>query len=113
MVGYVSTDYGNRAAAEVEQDVKTYNAWASSYAVEGIFFDEVKDGISATYQAYSDYVKELWPSPEVDVSRIVDSRKLSLNFNQIILNPGTSVGKDLFAFGTQVVTYESPYAGYR
>lgn len=42
-VGYVPTDYGNRAIDDVIRDVQTYAGWAlngTGIAMQGIFFDE-------------------------------------------------------------------------
>lgn len=73
LVGYVSTNYANRALADVEADTNTYNNWPAPYNLDGIFFDEV-NGTSdhlAAYTSYASHARSLtWHSTSF-VSRLV------------------------------------------
>ena len=57
VIGYISTQYGDRDESAVQTDISTYANWGSSYAVHGIFFDEVKDGLLEKYTGYTGAVK--------------------------------------------------------
>ena len=56
VIGYVSTNYGNRSAALVQADVDQY---ASLYAVDGIFVDEMSNLAAdvAYYASLYSYIK--------------------------------------------------------
>jgi hypothetical protein len=92
VLGYVSTRYGARPAAEVLADVDRYVSW---YRVDGIFFDECSSGEERLpyYEGLSRQVR----SP---VDRLV------------VLNPGAVPAKAYFDFADVVVTFEGPYSAY-
>jgi hypothetical protein len=52
ILGYVTTDYGNRSLARVKSDIERWHAW---YAVDGVFFDEV-----STSAMQVDYCQKLY-----------------------------------------------------
>jgi hypothetical protein len=58
-VGYVRTNYTNRAVADVQADISTYSSWTAAYKPAGIFFDEASyDGAhAATYASYASYAR--------------------------------------------------------
>ncbi len=66
VIGYVSTSWGARSAADVKADIDKYVNW---YNVDGIFFDEMTNtGTTPTlnhYQGLYDYVKAINPAWEV------------------------------------------------
>jgi len=66
VIGYVSTSWGARSAADVKADIDKYVNW---YNVDGIFFDEMTNtGTNATLNHYQDlygYVKNINPAWEV------------------------------------------------
>jgi hypothetical protein len=45
VLGYVTTDYGRRSAAEMEEEVERYREW---YGPSGIFLDQVPASISSS-----------------------------------------------------------------
>ena len=59
VIGYVRTNYGNQAIADVEADIDTYATWPTSYRPTGIFFDEVAWDASfvAQYTALAAYAR--------------------------------------------------------
>lgn len=73
LIGYVSTNFTARAAADVDVDVATYANWPVSYRPDGIFFDEVSDddAHANTYNSYITNVKSLsWNSGSGYVSHL-------------------------------------------
>lgn len=61
MIGYVSTQYGNKSEQKVFDDVATYQAWNTEYAVDGIFFDEAPNtaDLEDKYKSYAEKVNGL------------------------------------------------------
>jgi hypothetical protein len=57
LVGYVSTQYGDRAEEDVSADIQTYASWDDAYRLDGIFFDEEADTADKV-GLYADYASE-------------------------------------------------------
>jgi len=96
LVGYVSTNYTNRAASDVNGDVSTYANWPAAYRPDGIFFDEVSAdaGSASTYNGYISNAQSLsWHSSSA----------------YTILNPGTAVPDAYFEEADLVITEEVHY----
>jgi len=93
IMGYSSTDYTRRPAAEVEQDVRNYKAW---YGVTDIFLDGVSSGIAALpyYRRLTGYIHRLNPG------------------SMVMLNPGTYPDQRYMSVGDVVMVYEDTYANY-
>jgi len=60
VIGYVSTQNGNRAQADVTADVNTYARWGAAYVPDGIFFDEVSGKAKqlSLYTTYASLAKQ-------------------------------------------------------
>ncbi|GAA5909638.1 hypothetical protein JCM6882_008450 [Rhodosporidiobolus microsporus] len=110
VVGYVRTDYGNRAPKDVLADIATYKKWAGlkvseggvsgSPTVDGIFFDETPT-FSDTTVGFDKYVL---------YSRTARQRLGSKS--TIIFNPGTGANTRLYSYADLVVTYEDYYKNF-
>ena len=59
VLGYVYTDYGQRSASVIQDEISKYKSW---YGVNGIFFDEmsVTAGKESYYSSLNSYVKSVW-----------------------------------------------------
>jgi hypothetical protein len=91
ILGYVSTNYGNRPIALVKADIKVYNDY---FNIDGIFLDEAST-MTTTLSYYTglyNYVKRL------------------PNLRQVVLNPGTNTDKSYFSrpAADAAVVFESP-----
>ena len=93
VIGYISTDYGQRPAAQVQADVRNYRAW---YGVSGIFLDLAAEGPSQLgyYRGLADYIRQLDPGATV------------------WLNPGLYPDQRYLAIANVVMVFEGPYASY-
>jgi hypothetical protein len=93
ILGYSSTDWGQRPLSQIEADVRHYKAW---YGVTDVFLDEVR-GISSQlpyYRKLARYVR---------------------NVNQgssIWINPGDYPDQGYMAVSNVVMAFEGPYASY-
>ena len=94
ILGYSSTEYGQRPAAEVEADVRNYEAW---YHVNGMFLD-----LTASTTGELGYYQNL-------ASFIHSSIPQSL----IWLNPGDFPAQGYMSVGNVVMVFEGSYASYR
>jgi Spherulation-specific family 4 len=91
--GYVTTDYGRRAAAAMAEEVERYREW---YRPAGIFLDQTP-GMIASNGAISEVVDR------------IRACKLSL-----AINPGQpEIDPEDAAMADQVINFEGPYAAYR
>ena len=70
IVGYVSTDYGERELSEIKADVDLYD---QHFNIDGIFFDEVATDKLSDYQELYEYVKT------------------RPNLDKVIINPGVNL----------------------
>ena len=93
VIGYSLTNFGERAISDVESDINMYAAWPSSYAVDGIFLDEVSTNDVSYYNTLASYVKS----------------KISPGI--VVLNPGALTATEYFDFAT-VVIFEDTYETY-
>jgi hypothetical protein len=88
MIGYVDLDYGNRAAAEIEEDLVGWQR----YPVQGIFFDQAPTV----------------PSALSTVARYVHRAQ-----GIVVLNPGTPPHPAYAALTDLICTFEGPWSTYR
>ena len=105
-LGYVDTDYTNRAYSAVIQDINTYASWWTckkpgyNISIDGIFFDDVNNTASNTVFTYmqnaSNYAYAQVPS---DVT-------------PVIFNPGTLAPTQLFGYCDTMIEFESLYSLY-
>jgi Spherulation-specific family 4 len=93
LVGYVDTDYGARAAAEITADVDT---WLSRYGVHGVFLDQVTAGLDLL-DHYADVT--------------VAARARGADY--VVLNPGTAPHPGYLDLANVTVTFEGSWADYR
>jgi hypothetical protein len=75
VLGYVSTRYGARDAAEIDAEVA---AWFDWYAVDGIFYDEVPDAVGCVdtvdwYAARAAVAREIAPGAFLAYNPGIDS----------------------------------------
>jgi len=99
LIGYVRTNYTNRAAADVNADVATYANWPTSYRPDGIFFDEVT--ADATHAStYNTYITN------------VHTHTWNSGSGYTILNPGAPVTDAYFNQADLVVTIEKLYSNF-
>jgi hypothetical protein len=94
ILGYSSTEYGQRPAAQVEADVRNYLAW---YHVNGMFLDLTASGTGELgyYQNLASYIHATIPQ------------------SRIWLNPGDFPAQGYMSVGDVVMVFEGSYAGYR
>ncbi len=94
ILGYSSTEYGQRPAAQVEADARNYKAW---YQVNGMFPDLTASstGELGYYQNLARYIHTAIPA------------------SVIWLNPGDFPAPGYMSVGNVVMVFEGSYAGYR
>ena len=94
ILGYSSTEYGQRPAAEVEADVRNYKAW---YHVNGMFLDLTASttGELGYYQSLASFIHSSIPQ------------------SVIWLNPGDFPAQGYMSVGDVVMVFEGSYAGDR
>ena len=94
VLGYSSTEYGQRPAAAVEADARHYKAW---YKVNGMFLDLTANARSglAYYRALATYIRAAIPR------------------SVIWLNVGAYPARGYMSVGNVVVAFEGSYASYR
>lgn len=105
-LGYVDTNYTNRAYSAVIQDINTYASWWNcnepgyNISIDGIFFDDVNNTASSAVFTYmqnaSKYAYAQVPS---DVT-------------PVIFNPGTLAPTQLFGYCDTMIEFESLYSLY-
>ena len=94
VLGYSSTEYGQRPAAAVKADARHYKAW---YKVNGMFLDltaSTRSGLSY-YRALASYIRAVSPG------------------SVIWLNVGAYPARGYMSVGNVVVAFEGSYASYR
>ncbi|MFN8514154.1 MAG: spherulation-specific family 4 protein [Chloroflexia bacterium] len=93
VLGYVSTQYGQRDSGTVGDEIAAYYSW---YQVDGIFLDEASTDCAnlAYYQALYDAIKEHGPAMKVAI------------------NPGTATNECYMGVADIVLTFEDTYANY-
>jgi hypothetical protein len=94
VLGYSSTEYGQRPAAQVEADVKNYRAW---YKVNGMFLDLTANTLNelSYYRGVARYIRSVIPS------------------SVIWLNVGAYPAQGYMSAGNVIVAFEGSYASYR
>ena len=94
VLGYSSTEYGQRPAAAVEADTRNYKAW---YKVNGMFLDLTANvsGELAYYKGLASYIHAVNPR------------------SVIWLNVGAYPAQGYMSVGNVVVAFEGCYASYR
>jgi Spherulation-specific family 4 len=93
IVGYVDSDYGRRALAEITADVEV---WLSRYGVHGVFLDQVASGLDLL-DHYADVT--------------VAARSRGADF--VVLNPGTTPHAGYLDLANVTVTFEGSWTDYR
>jgi hypothetical protein len=93
VLGYSSTEYGARPAAQVEADARDYKAW---YKVNGMFLDLTANAASGLgyYKKLAAYIRAVNPG------------------SVIWLNVGAYPAPGYMAVGNVVVAFEGSYASY-
>ncbi|GKZ32938.1 hypothetical protein AbraIFM66950_002637 [Aspergillus brasiliensis] len=105
-IGYVPTEKGTRAIADVERDIKTYAGWPSAsgnstFAVHGIFLDEAPNTYSEELVSYYQQLASL----------IRESSGLGPE-NFVVTNPGTVPDAAYLSIPDSTVVFESPYDSF-
>jgi hypothetical protein len=92
LIGYVYTQYGNRAIDEVIDDIEAWKQYYKALGVSGIFFDEVSTN-SLKLSHYSQ----------------LSSEARNRGFDFVVLNPGITTDKAYIESGIAdvVVSYEN------
>ena len=95
VIGYISTDYGNRSLSEVKANVDSYLKYYPK--VNGFFLDEMaaKTNVLSFYQEVYDYVKSKDPSL------------------QVVGNPGSYPDASYANVSDMLVTFEGSEVEYR
>jgi hypothetical protein len=94
ILGYSSTAFGQRPAAQVESDARNYKAW---YGVSGMFLDEVR-GVPGQLP----YYREL----AAYIHRVIRG-------SAVWINPGTYPDQGYMSVADVVMAFEGAYAAYR
>lgn len=126
LVGYVRTDYGKRAAAEVKADVAKYVGWPDNVKMDGIFFDEVSTQSKwiKLYTSYTDAVRgSKWfattkSSSAAHKAQVAKSKQKVTKRAQrsaiTILNPGTwPESSKFFDIADHVVVFEDKLSNFK
>jgi hypothetical protein len=94
VLGYSSTEYGARPAAQVEADARNYKAW---YKINGMFLDLTSNltGELGYYKALASYIHTENPG------------------SVIWLNVGAYPARGYMSAGDVIVAFEGSYASYR
>lgn len=94
VLGYSSTEYGQRPAAQVEADARDYKAW---YKVNGMFLDLTANtrGELSYYRALGAYIRAVSPG------------------SVIWLNVGAYPAPGYMSVGNVIVAFEGSYASFR
>jgi glutathione peroxidase-family protein len=94
VLGYSSTEYGQRPTAAVEADARNYKAW---YKVNGMFLDLTANGSGELgyYKKLDSYIHTVDP------------------WSVIWLNVGAYPAQGYMSVGNVVVAFEGSYASYR
>ncbi|RAL07903.1 spherulation-specific family 4 protein [Aspergillus homomorphus CBS 101889] len=106
-IGYVPTQKGTRALADVERDINTYANWPTaannaSFAVHGIFLDEAPNAYSAELVSYYSTLASLIRS------------KTGLGpENYVVTNPGIPPDQAYLPLADSTVVFESPYTSFQ
>lgn len=93
ILGYSDTDYTQRPPADIEADVRNYQAW---YGVTNIFLDQVSSGPAQLgyYRSLARYIHSVNPG------------------SAVMLNPGTYPDQRYMSVGDIVMVFENTYASY-
>jgi hypothetical protein len=94
VLGYSSTEYGQRPVSAVEADARHYRAW---YGIDGMFLD-----LAASDRGHLPYYRKL-----ASYIRRVNPRAL------IWLNPGSYPDQAYLQVANVLVVFEGPYDSYR
>jgi Spherulation-specific family 4 len=94
VLGYSSTEYGQRPAAQVEADARDYKAW---YKVNGMFLDLTDNtrGELSYYRTLATYIRAVNPG------------------SVIWLNVGAYPAPGYMSVGNVIVAFEGSYASFR
>jgi hypothetical protein len=93
VLGYSSTDYGQRAIGSVEAEVRDYKSW---YGVNGIFLDLTQGtpGEFSYYQTLASFIRSAIPN------------------GVVWLNPGDYPDPEFMSIANVVMVFEGPYSAY-
>jgi hypothetical protein len=93
VLGYSSTDIGQRPIAQVEADVRNYASW---YGVTSIFLDRVVGTTQefSYYKTIANYIHAAHPG------------------DQVWMNPGVYPDEDYMSIGDVMMVFEGTYAQY-
>jgi hypothetical protein len=93
VLGYSSTDYGQRAIGSVESEVKDYRSW---YGVNGIFLDLTQgtSGEFSYYQTLANFIRSAIPN------------------GVVWLNPGDYPDPKFMSIANVVMVFEGSYSAY-
>lgn len=104
-LGYVDTNFTNRAYSAVVSDINVYASWAgytkANISMAGIFFDDVNNTASSAVNTYmqnaSSYAYATVPSDTTPV----------------VFNPGSLAPTVLFNYCDTMVEFENAYSSYK
>jgi hypothetical protein len=93
ILGYSSTDYGQRAISSVETEVEEYKSW---YGVNGIFLDLTQGtpGEFSYYRTLTNFIRSTIPN------------------GVVWLNPGVYPDQAFMSIANVVMVFEGPYSAY-
>jgi len=94
VLGYSSTEYGDRPAAQVEADAKNYKAW---YKINGMFLDLTANASNELgyYKALASYIHTVNPG------------------SVIWLNVGAYPAQGYMSVGNVIVAFEGSFSSYQ
>ncbi|KAJ5380679.1 Spherulation-specific family 4 [Penicillium cataractarum] len=103
VIGYIPTNYAERAQAEVNSQIAAYSGWSSykakNISVSGIFFDEAPRTNDNTTISYM---------------QSISTTAKSSNLNMVVFNPGTKLEEgsaaEYFKAADLIVEFEKSYS---
>lgn len=108
-LGYVDTDFTNRAYSAVVSDINVYASWAdytkANISIDGIFFDDVNN--TFTQPAASAVATYMYNASSYAYATVPS------DITPVVFNPGSLAPTQLFDYCDTMVEFENAYSVYK